>query len=97
MKTFDKLPLIKEIVVYTTCCFLDYNYFKNYYKTRAIELSKQHALDANPKAIQLINFTGNLNQGRQTAMFFILEKVKETLTKNCESVVILFCFNIILV
>ena len=40
---------------YTTGCFLDYIYFKNYYKMIAIDLSKQHALDDDPKAIQQIN------------------------------------------
>ena len=40
---------------------LDYNYFNNYYKMIAIDLSKQQALDADPKAIQQISFTGNLN------------------------------------
>ena len=33
-------------------CLLDYLYFKNYYKMIATDLSKQHALDANPKVIQ---------------------------------------------
>ena len=36
---------------YTTGCFLDYTYFKKYYKTIAIDLSKQQALDADPKAV----------------------------------------------
>ena len=44
----------------TTGCLLDYNYFKNYYMI-VIDLSKQQALDADPKAIQQINFTGNLD------------------------------------
>ena len=46
---------------YTTSCLLDYNYFKKYYKMIAIDLTKQQALDADPKAIQKINFTENLN------------------------------------
>ena len=33
-------------------CLLDYLYFKNYYKMIATDLSKQHALDANPNVIQ---------------------------------------------
>ena len=45
---------------YTTGCLLDYPYFKNYYKMIAIVLSKQQALDADPKAMQQINFTANL-------------------------------------
>ena len=47
---------------YTTDCLLDYNYFKNFYKMIAIDLIKQQALDAGPKAIQQINFAGNLAQ-----------------------------------
>ena len=34
---------------YTTGCLLDYVYFKNYYKMIAIDLSKQKALDDDPK------------------------------------------------
>ena len=45
---------------YTRSCLLDYNYFNKYYKMIAIDLSKQQALDADPKAIQQINITGNL-------------------------------------
>ena len=45
---------------YTTGCLLDYNYFKNCFKMIAIDLTKQQALDADQKAIQQINFTGNL-------------------------------------
>ena len=37
---------------YMTGCLLDYNYFNNYYKVMAIDLRKQQALDADPKAIQ---------------------------------------------
>ena len=41
----------------------------------AIDLSKQQALDANPKAINHTNFTGKLEHAEDT--FFILEEVKE--------------------
>ena len=44
----------------------------------AIDLSKQLALDADPKAIQQINFTGNLEQ--QETIFFIIEEAKETVS-----------------
>ena len=47
---------------YTTGCLLDYCYFKDHYKMTAMYLSKQQALDANPRAIQQINFTGNLEK-----------------------------------
>ena len=39
---------------YTTGCLLDYAYFKNYYKMAAIDLGKQQALDAEPKAKEQI-------------------------------------------
>ena len=57
---------------------LDYSYFKENYKMIAIDLSKQQALDANPRAIQQINFTANLDRAGNTTMFFIIEKAKET-------------------
>ena len=46
-----------------TGCLLNYPYFKQKYELIAIDLSKQQALDGDPKAIQQINFTGNLNRG----------------------------------
>ena len=45
----------------------------------AIDLNKQQALDADPRAIQQINSTANLDQAGVTRMFFILEKSKETI------------------
>ena len=42
----------------------------------AIDLSKQHALDADPKAIQQINFTANLDRAGNTRLYFILEEAK---------------------
>ena len=47
---------------YTTGCLLDYSYFKENYKMIAIDLSKQQEFDADPRAIQPINFTGNLDK-----------------------------------
>ena len=63
---------------YTTGCLLDYVYFKKYYKMTAVDLSKQQALDADPKAIQQINFTPNLDRENNTRFLFILEEAKET-------------------
>ena len=37
---------------YTTGCLLNYTYFKENYKIIAIDLSKQQALDTDPRAIQ---------------------------------------------
>ena len=63
---------------YTTGCLLDYTYFKKYYKMIAIDWSKQQALDADPKAIQQINFTGNLDRAGNARFYFILEEAKVT-------------------
>ena len=63
---------------YTTGCLLDYSYFKNCYKMIAVDLSKQQALDADPKAIQQINFTANLDRDSNTRFYFILGEAKET-------------------
>ena len=44
----------------------------------AIDLSKEQALDADPRAIQQISSTANLNRAGNTIMFFIIEEAKET-------------------
>ena len=44
-----------------------------------VDLSKQQALDADPKAIQQINFTANLDRAGNTRFYFILEEAKETI------------------
>ena len=62
---------------YTTGCLLDYTYFKNYYKMIVVDLSKQQALDADPKAIQQINSAANLDRAGNTRIYFILEEAKE--------------------
>ena len=43
----------------------------------AIDWSKQQALDADPRAIQEINFMANLDRVGNTTMFFIIEETKE--------------------
>ena len=57
---------------YRTGCLIDYNYFREHYKLIAIDLSKQQKLDADPKAIQQINFTANLE--KDPSVFFIIEE-----------------------
>ena len=64
---------------YTTGCLLGHTYFKKYCKIIAIDLSKQQALDADPGAIQQINFTANLDRAGNTRFYFILEEAKETI------------------
>ena len=61
---------------YATGCLLDYNYFKKNYQLIAVDLSKQRELDADPRAIHQIEFSGMLKT--RSNIFTILEKSKET-------------------
>ena len=62
---------------YTTGCLLDFAYFEKNYRLIAADLSKQKALDADPKAIQQIIFTGKTDN--QIRVYYILEQSKETI------------------
>ena len=79
--TYDNIRKIAtgEEDDYTTDCYLDYQYFKDTYKMTAVDLSKQKASDADPRAIQQINFTANLDRAGNTKVYFILEEAKETI------------------
>ena len=69
---------------YTTGCLLDYDYIKNHYRLITVVLSGQKELDADPKAIQQIEFVGQLkkmnnnNNFKSTFVLTNLEKIKET-------------------
>ena len=62
---------------YTTGCLLDFAYFEKNYKLIAADLSKQKALDADPRAIQQIIFTGKASAN--VMIYYILEQSKETM------------------
>ena len=64
---------------YTTGCLLDYQYFKDHYQLIAVDVSKQKELDADPRAIQQIEFYGMLKTNLQVRT--VLEKSKETVSK----------------
>ena len=72
---------------YITGTLLDYPYFKELYKLIAIDISKSQGLDDDPKVMQQIKFTENLNTRRKT--------ISDFFTKNRESTVVLFFFNTI--
>ena len=79
IKTYEN---IRKITVgqgndYTNGCLLHYKYFKKHYKMIAVDLCKQQVVDADPKAIQQINFTANLDRDGNTRFYFILEEAKE--------------------
>ena len=60
----------------TTDFLLDYHCSKENYKVITIDLRKQQGLDADPRAIQQINFAGNLDLAGNITMFFIYEEGK---------------------
>ena len=76
MVVFKKLQHVKEIIIQLVV-LLDYNCSKNYYRMMAMDLSKQQALDADPKAIQQINFTRNVSRPAVATMFFIIEELSQ--------------------
>ena len=61
---------------YTTGCLLDFAYFEKNYRLIAADLSKQKALDADPRVIQQIIFTGAASEN--IVVYYILEQSKET-------------------
>ena len=78
----EKYRELKKVMIgkgedYTTGSLLDYNYFKKHYKLVAVDLSKQKELDADPRAIQQIEFK-YIIQTNSTS-YWVLEKSKETI------------------
>ena len=72
---------------YTTGCLLDYPYCKDSYQMIVVDLSKQQELDADPRAIQQINFTANLDRAGNTRIYFILEEAIETILNFAQDTV----------
>ena len=70
---------------YTTGSLLHYNYFKKHYKLVAVDLSKQKELNADPRAIQQIEFKYML--GTDSNIYWELEKSKETILEFCKGTV----------
>ena len=77
VKTFENIRKLASD--YTTGCLLNCPFFKENYKMIVINLSKQQALDADPRAIQQINITGNLGRAERAFMFFIYEEANRTI------------------
>ena len=70
-----------------TGCLLGHPYFKENYKMIVIDLSKQQALDSDPRSIQEINITVNLDRAGNTTMFFIIKEGKENVLDFSERAV----------
>ena len=66
------------MIIQLVVCYI-IHILKKTYKMIAVDLSKQQALDADPRAIQQINFTANLDRAGNTRVYFILEEAKETI------------------
>ena len=79
---------------------MDYDYIKNHYRLIVIDLSRQKELDADPKAIQQVEFVGQLKKldandspadtaSNDQSMFVltILEKIKEMWIKVSQGTV----------
>ena len=78
----EKYRELKKVMIgngedYTTGSLLDYNHFNKHYKLVAVDLSKQKELDADPTAIQQIEFKYMV--GTNSTIYWVLEKSKETI------------------
>ena len=75
-EAYEKIIDISRNNEYITGNLLNYDYFKNYYKSIAIDLSKQKVLEENEDLIQQINFIGRLTEAANA--FIIIEKKEHT-------------------
>ena len=78
----EKYRELKKVMIgkgkdYLTGSLFDFNYFDKHYKFVAVDLSKQKELDADPRAIQQIEFKYML--GTNSTIYSVLEKSKETI------------------
>ena len=86
----EKYRELKKVIIgkgegHTTGSLFDFNYFDKHYKLVAVDLSKQKELDADPRAIQQIEFKYML--GTDSTIYWVLEKSKETILKFYEGTV----------
>ena len=89
-RDIEKYRKLKKVVIgkgedYTAGSLLNYNYFKKHYKVVAVDLSKQKELDADPRAIQQIEFKYTL--GTNSTIYWVLEKSKEAILEFCKGTV----------
>ena len=78
----EKYRELKNVMIgkgedYTTGPLFDSNYFNKHYKLVTVDLSKQKELDADPRAIQQVEFKYML--GTNSTIYWVLEKSKETI------------------
>ena len=78
----EKYRELKKVMIgkgedYTMGSLLDFNYFYKHYKLVAVDLSKQKELDADPRAIQQIEFKYMLQ--KDSTIYWVLVKSKKTI------------------
>ena len=76
---------------YTTGCLLDFAYYKDHYKLIAADLSRQKALDEDPKSIQQINFKCQIDKiddadNNPRHFLFVTERSKKTVLEFSQNV-----------
>ena len=86
----EKYRELKKVMIrkgedFTTGSLFDFNYFDQHYKLVAVDLSKQIELDADPRAIQQFEFKYLL--GTNSAIYWVLEKSKETISEFDEGTI----------
>ena len=84
-EAYEKIIDISRNNEHTLGNLLDYDYFKNYYKLIAIDLSKKQELQENEDLIQQINFIGRLEQASN--VFIIIEKKENTILEFSQNFV----------
>ena len=75
-RTYDNIQKIQQVIEMIT--------------QPVLYLRKQQALDADPKAIQHIDFTGDLDRAGITKIYFIVEEAKETILDFLQGTVKVF-------
>ena len=85
IKKYRKLTKVMTGEDNTTGSLFDFNYFNKHYKLVAVDLSKQKELDADPRAIQQIEFKYML--GTNSTIYWVLEKSKETILEFAKGTV----------
>ena len=71
--------------------FTRLSYSKKYLKVIPVDLSKQQKLNPDPKSIQQISFTANLEQDGNTQITCITEETKETTLDFSKGTLRVFC------
>ena len=98
LRTYDNIQKIStgQDDDYTTACLPDYPFFKKKLWANCNRF-KYKTKTRCSKAIQLINFTSNLNRVAGATMFFILEAVQEVVLDFSKGTVKVLCIYFVLI